>query len=198
MPSLLKKLITSEYERDFAKADGMVVVSMERVTVKELEKLRRQMVPHGVRLRMVRNSLVRRVLKERGIEFNESVISGNVGFAYGTAEAAIHAAKLLTTPEIKKSGKLALRGGVLEKTVLSPADTMALANVPDKNTLRAQLVGCIQGPGRSLVTLINANQSALVRVMQARIDKAPPEPDASAGAPADAAADAPSGAEPAT
>jgi large subunit ribosomal protein L10 len=151
-----------------------------RVTVKELEKLRRLMVPHGVRLRMVRNSLVRRVLKDRGIEFNESVISGNVGFAYGTAEAAIHAAKLLTTPEIKKSGKLALRGGVLENTVLSPAEAAALAKVPDKQTLRAQLVGCIQGPSRSLVSLLNANQSSVVRVLQARVDQAPPAPEAAA------------------
>jgi large subunit ribosomal protein L10 len=180
MPSLVKKLITSEYEREFAKADGMVVVAMERVTVKELEKLRRQMVPHGVRLRMVRNSLVRRVLKERGLQFSDGVIAGNVGFAYGTAEAAIHAAKLLTTPEIKKSGKLALRGGMLENTVLSPADTAALAKVPDKNTLRSQLIGCIQGPSRSLVSLLNANQSSVVRVLQARVDQAPPAPESPA------------------
>jgi ribosomal protein L10 len=171
MVSLVKQMVTAEYERELGAANGMVVVAMEKVTVKELEKLRGQMAKHGVKLRMVRNSLVRRVLADRGVEFSDDVIAGNVGIAYGTAEAAIHAAKLLTTPELKKSGKLAMRGGLLETTVLSPKDTAALADVPDKNTLRARLVGCIQGPGRSLVTLLAANPSAIARVLQARVDQ---------------------------
>jgi large subunit ribosomal protein L10 len=175
MPNLVKRLVTAKYDREFSSAEGMVVVAMGGVSVKELEKLRGSMAKQGVKLRMVRNSLATRVLKERGLEFGAGVIAGNVGIAYGDTEATIHAAKLLTTPELKKSGKLALRGGMLEGRVLNPKDTAALADVPDKNTLRAKILGCLQGPGRGLVTLLAANPSAMARVLQARADQAPAE-----------------------
>lgn len=172
MPNLLKQLVTREYTREFKGAEGMLVVSMDRVTVHELEKLRGDFAKGGARLRMVRNSLARRVLAERGVEFGADVLVGNVGIIYGTAEAVIHAAKTLDTPEMKKSGKLPLRAGLLEGQVLSAADAKALAGVPDKNTIRAKLVGLLVAPSRGLVTVLQANNAGLARLLQARIDKA--------------------------
>ncbi len=98
MPNLLKEMVTREYTREFKDAGGMLVVSMDRVTVKELEKLRPEFAKGGARLRMVRNSLARRVLAERGVEFGADVLIGNIGIVYGSAEGVINAAKLLTSP----------------------------------------------------------------------------------------------------
>ena|SRR5690349_8093952 len=183
MPNLLKEMVTREYTREFKGADGMLVVSMDRVTVKELEKLRGELAKGGARLRMVRNALARRVLAERGVEFGADVLVGNVGIVYGSADGVINAAKLLTTPELKKSGKLPLRAGLLEGSVLSPNDARALAGVPDKNTLRAKLAGLISGPARGLVTVLAANPAGFARLLQARVDKsgggdAAPAPEA--------------------
>ena len=184
MPNLLKEMVTREYSREFKDAGGMLVVSMERVTVHELEKLRAELVKGGARLRMVRNSLARRVLAERGVEFGGEVLVGNVGIVYGSAEGVINAAKLLTSAELKKSGKLPIRAGLLEGQVLSQADAKALAGVPDKLTLRGKLVGLIAAPARGLVTVLNANPAGFARLLQARVDKAAggdaaPTPEAS-------------------
>lgn len=172
MPNLLKEMVTREYQREFTQAGGMLVVSMDRVTVHELEKLRAELSKGGARLRMVRNSLARRVLAERGVEFGADVLIGNVGIVYGSAEGVIHAAKALTTPALKKSGKLAIRAGLLESQVLSSSDAIALSGVPDKRTLRAQLVGLLASPARGLVTVLDANTSGLARLLQARVDQA--------------------------
>jgi large subunit ribosomal protein L10 len=172
MPNLLKEMVTREYQREFSEAGGMLVVSMDKVTVVELEKLRAELAKGGARLRMVRNSLARRVLAERGLEFGDEVLTGNVAIVYGSAEGVIHGAKSLAEPSIKKSGKLGIRAGVLESQVLSAADATALAGVPDKRTLRAQLVGLLASPARGLVTVLAANPSGLARLLQARVDKA--------------------------
>ena len=183
MPNLLKEMVTREYTREFKNADGMLVVSMDRATVHELEKLRGEFAKGGARLRMVRNSLARRVLAERGVEFGADVLVGNVGIVYGSAEAVINAAKVLSTPEMKKSGKLPVRAGLLEGQVLSAADAKALAGVPDKQTIRGKLVGLFVAPSRGLVTVLQANNSGLARLLQARIDKAGASaPAAEAGA----------------
>lgn len=184
MPNLLKEMVTREYTREFKDAGGMLVVSMDRVTVKELEKLRPEFAKGGARLRMVRNSLARRVLAERGVEFGADVLIGNIGIIYGSAEGVINAAKLLTSAELKKSGKLPIRAGLLEGLVLTNADAKALAGVPDKKTLRGKLVGLLAAPSRGLVTVLAANPAGFARLLQARVDKsggsdAAPAPEAS-------------------
>lgn len=171
MPNLVNRLLQQEYKNALGSARGMVILTVSGQTMEQNETFRDQLAEKGVRVRVVRNSLARRVLAERGFEVGADVFAGTIAVCYGDAEAAIHAAKVLSKGDPKKIGKLVVRGGVLEDQLLDPKNTLALADVPDKNTLRAKLVGCIQGPGRSLVSLLAANQGGLVRLLQANNDK---------------------------
>ncbi|MBI5431390.1 MAG: 50S ribosomal protein L10 [Planctomycetes bacterium] len=171
MPNLVNRLLDKEYKQALGAARGMVILTVTGQTMEQNETFRDQLAEKGVKVRVVRNTLARRALAERGIEVGDGVFTGTVAVCYGEAEAAIHTAKLLVKPDAKKIGKLVVRGGVLEDTFLDAKNTLMLAGVPDKNTLRAQIVGAIQGPGRALVTLLDANQSGLARVLQAKNDK---------------------------
>ena len=51
-------------------------------------------------------------------------------------------------------------------------DAAALAKLPSKDQLRAQILGCLSGPARGLVTVLAGPGSGLARVIQARIDEA--------------------------
>lgn len=178
MPNLVNRLLDQEYQRALGSARGMVILTVSGQTMEQNETFRDQLAEKGVRMRVVRNTLARRVLAGRGFELGAETFSGTVAICYGEAEAAIHAAKLLSKPDAKKIGKLVVRGGVLEDEFLDAKDTLALADVPDKQTLRAQLVGCIQGPSRSIASLLAANQGGLVRLVQARNDKQGGQPQA--------------------
>jgi large subunit ribosomal protein L10 len=171
MPNLVNRLILKVYGKEFAKAEGAILCSLGGVTVKELEKIRRDLAKEGAKLRMLRNALARRAFAERGFELTAEMLAGNVGVAYGSVEATIHAARVLTAPEIKKAGKIALRGAIFDRQLIGSADAVALANLPDKLALRAQLVGCIQGPLRGLAATLNGVPSGLARVLQAHADK---------------------------
>lgn len=171
MPNLVNRLVFAELERELGRAEGMVLVSFGGLTVKETESLRNQLASKGAELRMVRNSLARRVLANRGFELDAKSLEGNVAIAYGAPEAAIHAAKIFTSAEVKKVGKVQIRAGVLEGNLLSPSDSAALANVPDRNTLNSKILGCLSGPARGLATVLAATPSGLARVLKARVDQ---------------------------
>ena len=171
MPNVVTELLTKEYEREFEGVDGMVLVSMAGLTVAESESLRGSMAEKGIKLLMVKNSLAKRVLEKKGYTFAEDVIAGNVAIAYGPGEAAIHAAKILMSPEAKKAGKLKVRAGVLDGAVLGEQDATALADVPDEDTLRAQLVGLIQGPARAIAGLLAALPGGMARVINAHAEQ---------------------------
>jgi len=170
MSNLVNTLVSNEYKALIAAQEGLIFAAGNGLTVAETEALRVELGKGGARLKMVRNALARRILAENGLEFPAQTFTGNVFVAYGTTEAAIHAAKVLTKPELRKAGKVAVRGGVLDKSQLSAGDAVLLAATPDKNTLRAQLLGVLQGPARGLATLIHALPSGMARVLQARID----------------------------
>lgn len=171
MPNVVNRLVVQELTKAFEQAEGMIVVSFGGLTVKESEGLRNKMAEKGVKLRMVRNSLAQRVLKERGLELGDQALSGNTAIAYGKAEAAIHAAKLFTAADVKKAGKVNVRAGMIEGKVLGAQDAVSLADVPDRNTLNAKILGCISGPPRGMVSVLNGPTSSLVRLLKARADK---------------------------
>jgi ribosomal protein L10 len=172
MPSIVNKMALAQLSQAFGNAEAAVVVSLNGLTVAETEKLRRSLAQHGLRLRMVPSKLAIKAFESAGHKFPKESFKGNTGVAAGSAEAAIMAAKLFTEPEVKKAGKVSLRAGLLEGQILGPADAVAMAGVPDKNTLRSKILGCLSGPAQQLVSLLSAPGGSVVRVVQAKVDAA--------------------------
>lgn len=172
MPNIVNKLTLKELSTSWKDAEGMLFFSMAGLTMEENEELRGALFESGATVKMVRNRVAMLALAENGFEVDKGTFSGNVAVAWGDAEATIGAAKVVTGSKLKKDGKIGVRGGVLEGNLLGASDAAALSDVPDRPTLQAKLLGCISGPARGLVTVLDANQSSLARVLQARVDEA--------------------------
>jgi large subunit ribosomal protein L10 len=171
MTNFVKTLVKSEYTRSIEAAEGMLLVSFAGLTVAETDVLRAALDEGGSRLQMVKNSLAKRALEDCGLAMGDDVLAGNVLIAYGSADATMKAAKVLSNSDLRKAGKIVFRAAVLEGSALSAEDASALADVPDKDTLRAQIVGTIQGPMRALVATMAGVNGGLARVLQARVDQ---------------------------
>ncbi len=184
MPNLVNRLVVRDLAKDFEGADGLILVSYAGLNAVENETLRDKLAEKGCELLMVRNSLARLVLKQRGFDLSDDTFQGNTAVAFGSAEAVLHAAKAFQSPETKKVNKVKVRAGVLEGRLLSPAEVVELAGVPDRPTLQAKMLSCLIGPPRGLVSTMNAVSSGLVRLLQARADqlqKAAPATESPAG-----------------
>jgi len=175
MPNLINEIIVRQLSDEFARAEGLVFVSMTGLTVRETEDLRTALAQRGVRLRMVRNRLARLALKNRGLEAGEEFFGGNVACAWGTSEDTIKIAKVVADAvrkvDPKKKARLAFRGGFFEGNLLDAKEAAALAGLPGKDELRAMMLGLISGPARSLAVLLQAPGASLVRALQAHADK---------------------------
>jgi large subunit ribosomal protein L10 len=185
MPNLINEIIVRKLSDEFARAEGMVIVSLAGLSVRETEDLRTALAERGVRLRMVRNRLARLALKSRGLEAGEELFGGNVACAWGSSEDAIKIAKVVAnavrSADPKKKARLGFRGGFFEGRLLDAKAAAALADLPGKEELRARLLGLISGPARSLATLLQAPCASLARVLDAHASKAGTSPGASGG-----------------
>ena len=170
MPNFVSELTVQEYDAAFGQAEGLVLCTLDGLTVEESDALRGKLEERGAGLRLVRNKLARKVLSDRGHDFPTDATTGSTAIAWGNTEATVMAAKILTEPELKKTGKVTLKAGMLEGNLLDASEAVLLADVPDRDTLNAQLLGVLQGPSRGLVTCIQGPLSSLARVLQAKID----------------------------
>ena len=171
MPNIVNQMVLRELEGALKDSEGVLLFSMDGLTVAENEEFRGSMAEGGVRVRIVRSTLARRALSGKGHEFPDEVFAGSTALTCGSPESTIHAAKVVSDSPLRKEGKLKVKAGVLEGNVLGQEDAMALANLPDKDTVRAMLLGVLSGPARGLATVINGSPSGLARVLQGRADK---------------------------
>jgi Ribosomal protein L10 len=91
----------------------------------------------------------------------------------------------------KVSKKTELRGGVMEGRVLKEADVKALADLPSKEQLMAQIAGAINGVATKLAVGINQVPTSIARGLKAYAEKDGDSAEVEAEAPAQPEAEAP-------
>ena len=181
-----KERIVSELASDLREADTLIVADYRGLTNKQLEALRDDLLQHGARFRIVKNTLTRRAAREAGAEALLVMLEGPTAIAFiesGGDPAAV--AKALAT-KAKETNVLTLRGGILEGNTLTGEEVDRLATLPPLDVLRGQLVGAIVAPLTQLVALVNAPLQNFYGLLEARIEQleeqgevvSPPEAEA--------------------
>ncbi len=164
-----KERIVEELAAELGSAETLIVADYRGLTNKQLEALRDQLLPHGARFRIVKNTLTRRAAEQAGAEGLLVMLEGPTAIAFieSSGDPAAVAKALAATA--KETNVLTLRGGILEGKPLSGDDVDRLAKLPPVDVLRAQLVGAIVAPLTQLLGLVSAPLRDLHGLIDARI-----------------------------
>jgi large subunit ribosomal protein L10 len=164
-----KERIVDELAADLGSADTLIVADYRGLTNKQLEALRDQLLPHGARFRIVKNTLTRRAAEQAGADALLVMLEGPTAIAFieSSGDPAAVAKALAATA--KETNVLTLRGGILEGKALSGEEVDRLATLPPVDVLRGQLVGAIVAPLTQLLGLVSAPLRDLHGLIDARI-----------------------------
>lgn len=164
-----KERIVAELAAELGSAETLIVADYRGLTNKQLESLRDQLIPHGARFRIVKNTLTRRAAEQAGADALLVMLEGPTAIAFieSSGDPAAVAKALAATA--KATNVLTLRGGLLEGKALSGADVDRLATLPPTDVLRGQLVGAIVAPITQLLALVSAPLRDLHGLVDARI-----------------------------
>ncbi|MGE0142873.1 MAG: 50S ribosomal protein L10 [Planctomycetota bacterium] len=174
MPNIVNDILYRELEDGFRDMGSCLVLEFDKMTVGADTALRRKLREAGFRYKVVKNRVAAKALKAVAKVDLRHTLKGKCGFVFAPEERAIEAAKLLREElkAIKKEKPFRLIGGVIEGEAIVGNRAEFIADLPDRNTIRAQLASAIAGPGRMLATVINALPAGLARCVQAKLDKA--------------------------
>lgn len=150
----MKAQRVEEIKEKIEKAQSMIVFDYRGLTVSEVTSLRSDMRKAGVEYVVIKNSIVERAVKAANID--ESVLEmlkGPSAFAFGY-EDPVAPAKILKE-SIKKFKKCAIKGGVVDGTVMSAADVEKLADLPSREQLLSRMLGSILSPISGLAIVLD-------------------------------------------
>ena len=164
-----KERIVEELAAELGSAETLIVADYRGLTNKQLEALRDQLLPHGARFRIVKNTLTRRAAEQAGADALLVMLEGPTAIAFieSSGDPAAVAKALAATA--KETNVLTLRGGMLEGKSLTGEEVDRLATLPPLDILRGQLVGAIVAPITQLLALVSAPLRDLHGLIDARI-----------------------------
>ncbi|HHU83410.1 MAG TPA: 50S ribosomal protein L10 [Firmicutes bacterium] len=148
-----------------SEAQAVILADYRGLTVEEMTELRKKLREAGVELRVVKNTLARLAAKEAKIDDLDSHLNGPIAMAFGIGDPVAPAKILHTFARTHKN--LELKAGLLEKKILDRKGIEALAALPTREVLLAQLAAAMVGPLRNLGFVLSAPIRDLVYVLEA-------------------------------
>jgi len=149
-----KAAVVEEIAGQIRSADAVFAVDYRGISVAQAAELRARLRESGTKFRIVKNSLSERAADEAGAEALKVLLQGPTALAFVSGDAAL-AAKALNEAA-RTMHTLEFKGGLMDSTTLSADDVRAIARLPAREVLHAQLVGTIAAPISGLVRTLNA------------------------------------------
>lgn len=138
-----KKTVVAEVIASIAKAQTMVIAEYRGTEVVNMTKLRADARAKGVYLRVIKNTLARRIVEGTPFAVAQDKMVGPL--IYSFSEDAVAAAKVVND-FAKGNDKFVIKAGAFNGKLLDDNAVKALASIPAKEVLLAQLVGLLQSP----------------------------------------------------
>jgi large subunit ribosomal protein L10 len=173
VPTAEKAGTIEELRQRLGGATAAVLTEYRGLTVQQLSELRKQLKAASAEYRVVKNRLARVAIEGSALASLRSHLSGPIGVVIARKDPAAVARALQGFA--KTNPALQVRVGIVDGQLLDPKGLKAVADLPSREALRAQVVGVIQGPLAQLVGLLQAPQRELAYILAERGKQAQPE-----------------------
>ena len=194
-----KEQVVAELAERLRTSDTLIVTDYRGLTMPQIDALRGELLKHGARFTVVKNTLTRRAAEVAGTEHLLAMLEGPTAIAFVESDGDPAAVAKALAAAAKETQVIELRGGVMQGRPISGADVEALSKLPSLEVLRSQVLGAITAPVTTIVALFNAPLQNLIGLIDARIEQLQSQGDSSATAEApveaEQAAEAPEPAE---
>ena len=149
-----KKAVVDALTGKIQEASSVVFVDYKGITVAQDTELRKQFREAGVEYTVVKNTLTNFATKNIGYDFSE-VLNGTTAMASTTGDPIAPARIVCEFAKKNKAVKIAIKGGVVEGSVLSADQLNGFGELPSKNALVASVLGTFLAPISSLAFVLD-------------------------------------------
>lgn len=165
-----KTQIIEELQEQLLKCSVGILTDYRGLSTAEITGLRRQLREAGIGYRVVKNTLARFAAERAGRSDLAGLFDGPVAIAFGYDEIT-EPAKVLANYIRASKSSLSIKSGFLSDRLLTLEDVKTLATLPSRDVLLAKVLGGIQSPIVSFISLLTSPMRGFMGVLQARIEQ---------------------------
>ncbi|MBD3880706.1 50S ribosomal protein L10 [Phormidium tenue FACHB-886] len=165
-----KQEIISELKESLSQSQLAVVIDYKGLTVAEITDLRKRLLPTGSECKVTKNTLMKIAIADDP-NWQPMAEICKESSAFLLLKEDLSGALKAYQDFQRVSKKTIVRGGAMEGRLLTEADVKAIADLPSKEQLMAQVAGAINGVASKLAVGINEVPGSLARALQAYADK---------------------------
>ncbi len=143
-----KKQQVKQVAERFNSSISAVIVNPRGLTVQEVTELRKQLRDEGAELKVIKNNISARAVREAGYDELSELFVGPSAIAFSESDA-VAPAKIVYEFSTKHDS-LELKGGFIEKRVVSLEQLAEVAKLPNKDGMISMFLSVLQAPVRNL------------------------------------------------
>jgi len=160
-----KVQVVEEIKAKLDKVRGAVLTDYRGLNVAEMTELRAKLREANVEYKVLKNTLVTIAAQDLGLGGLNPYLEGPTAIAFGV-EDAVSPAKVLSK-FAKDHKQLEIKAGILEGKVIGVEEVKALADLPSREELLAQVVRGMQAPMAGLANVLQGSIRNLAYVLEA-------------------------------
>jgi large subunit ribosomal protein L10 len=164
-----KNEVVAEVSALLASSKMTIVAKYQGTTVKAIQQLRRDARDSGTKVQVVKNRLVVKALQANDTlkDVDVSALNGQLLYAFNSEDEVAPAKALATFAKLNPS--IEFVGGITpEGKFVSADEVKALAALPSKNELVAQVVATLLSPVNDVMSGLSGNLHALLDGVEAK------------------------------
>ena len=148
---------------------AVVLTNYRGLNVEQMNHLRQRLREEKISYHVVKNTLMKLASKGTDLEKLDNFFEGPTAMAISYGDPIL-LAKILSE-FTKTQPSLEIKVGLIEGRVSPPEEVKALAGMPSREVLLAQLLATVQTPASQLLGAILISFQEFLSVLEARIDQ---------------------------
>ncbi|MFH1529800.1 MAG: 50S ribosomal protein L10 [Pseudomonadota bacterium] len=161
-----KREIVEELRAQLQDALAVVVVDFKGTTVAQMQELRGELRKQSGRIRVVKNTLLRKAIADTGVAVLDQMTGGQILVAWSDTDPALPARVL--TKFAKTNSSILVKGGVLSGKLLDADGVTKLSSLPSRDELRAKLLMVFNAAASQFLGVLTAAPRDFLGVLKAR------------------------------
>lgn len=155
------------FREQFQDVSGLFLADYKGLSVEDMNALRRELRPHGVTLKVLKNTLVRLAYKDTAVAVLEDDVVGTRAAAWTSSEDVVPALAKVLVGFAKTHPKFEVIAGFLGGQKVEPSDVEALSKLPAREQLLSTLLGTAMAPVSAFVSTLAAVPRSFLTVLKA-------------------------------
>lgn len=164
-----KKEIVNTLNQALSNMKALVIAQYSNLSINDEHGLRSELIKEGASFRVIKKTLLKRVLADKGCAFDMDKLRGTIGVAISIEDEVVPARIMAAFGKGKENFSIA--GGLMQREkeieIMSSEAIIQLATLPSRDELLAKAVGSIAAPLSGFVNVLAGPMRGLVNSLDA-------------------------------